>query len=61
MSRQQPHKQYLLIANALKEIADAGLSENALRNLGVLELISKLAPLEAVIDGNANSTNSGAI
>ena len=42
-----PHKQYLLIANALKEIADAGLSENALRNLGVLELISKLAPLES--------------
>lgn len=42
-----PHKQYLLIANALREIADAGLSENALRNLGVLELISKLAPLES--------------
>lgn len=42
-----PHKQYLLIANALKEIADAGLSENALRNLGVLELISKLAPLDS--------------
>ncbi|MCK6658373.1 phage tail protein, partial [Enterobacter asburiae] len=30
-----PHKQYPLIANALKEIADAGLSAEVLKNLGL--------------------------
>lgn len=30
-----PHKQYLLIANALKEIADAGLTAEAIKNLGL--------------------------
>ncbi|KAE8276706.1 phage tail protein, partial [Enterobacter sp. C6] len=29
-----PHKQYPLITNALKEIADAGLSDEVLKNLG---------------------------
>ena len=32
-----PHKQYPLIANALKEIADAGLSAEVLKNLGLGE------------------------
>ncbi|STD22963.1 tail protein [Enterobacter asburiae] len=32
-----PHKQYPLIANALKEIADAGLSAEVLKNLGLKE------------------------
>ena len=30
-----PHKQYPLIANALKELADAGLADEALENLGI--------------------------
>lgn len=30
-----PHKQYSLIANALKELADAGLADEALENLGI--------------------------
>ncbi|EMG9222369.1 phage tail protein [Enterobacter hormaechei] len=30
-----PHKQYLIIANALKELADAGLAGDALENLGL--------------------------
>ncbi|MCK6839778.1 hypothetical protein L8S32_23525, partial [Enterobacter asburiae] len=30
-----PHKQYPLIANALKEIAAAGLSAEVLKNLGL--------------------------
>lgn len=30
-----PHKQYLLIANALKEIADAGLTAEVIKNLGL--------------------------
>ncbi|MFS2221147.1 phage tail protein [Pantoea sp. B65] len=32
---ENPHKQYLLIANALKEMADAGLIEQVFQNLGL--------------------------
>lgn len=32
-----PHQQYLLIKNALKEIADAGLADEVLENLGLNE------------------------
>lgn len=36
-----PHKQYPLIANALKEMVDAGLAGDVLKNLGLGETINK--------------------
>lgn len=35
-----PHKQYPLIANALREMADAGLASEALKNLGLGDVVS---------------------
>ena len=37
-AKANPHSQYLLIKNALKEIADAGLADEVLENLGLGEL-----------------------
>lgn len=34
---ENPHKQYILIANALKEMADAGLINEAIKNLGLAD------------------------
>ncbi len=35
IAAENPHKQYLIIANALKELKDAGLASEALDNLGL--------------------------
>lgn len=37
-AKANPHSQYLLIKNALKEIADAGLADEVLENLGLGDL-----------------------
>lgn len=47
-----PHKQYPLIANALKEIADAGLITEALKNLGLESTVKQAA--EAVLSDDAS-------
>lgn len=50
-AKANPHSQYLLIKNALKEIADAGLADEVLENLGLGELPDSF--------GNAASKNVG--
>lgn len=40
-AKANPHKQYPLIENALKEMADAGLAGEVLKNLGLGETINK--------------------
>ncbi len=44
-----PHKQYPLIANALKEIADAGLSAEVLKNLG-FPMVQQSLPCNVISD-----------
>ncbi|MFU0865590.1 phage tail protein [Kluyvera ascorbata] len=41
-AKANPHAQYLMIENALKEIADAGLVDKALANLGLGDLVDAL-------------------
>ena len=50
-AKANPHKQYPLIANALKEMADAGLVAEVLKNLGLGEA-AKMSAAALVINGN---------
>ncbi|WJW94182.1 phage tail protein [Enterobacter pseudoroggenkampii] len=54
-----PHKQYPLIANALKEIADAGLSAEVLKNLGLKEAAKRDVGTGANQIPDMNSFTSG--
>ncbi|MCX2866014.1 phage tail protein [Kluyvera cryocrescens] len=44
-AKANPHSQYLLIKNALKEIADAGLADEVLENLGLKKSTIGEAPI----------------
>lgn len=48
-----PHNQYPLIANALKEIVDAGLVAEVLKNLGIPKLLDDRQPINDMLTGFA--------
>lgn len=54
ISNENPHMQYPLISNALKEMVDAGLVNQVLANLG-LGAAAKMPAAELVVNGNTLS------
>lgn len=54
ISNENPHTQYPLISNALKEMVDAGLVNQVLANLG-LGAAAKMPAAELVVNGNTLS------
>lgn len=52
-----PHKQYPLIANALKEMVDAGLAGDVLKNLGLTTALAAKQPLDATLTALAGLAN----
>ncbi len=53
VAEDNPHSQYPLIENALKELADAGLVGEVLKNLGLKELVAGAVPSTRKINGHA--------